>query len=1644
MLPGGARRRTIPPVSQSQQDHVQSLLKHAASLAKHRSSGKPATHWNAGMPSQLAHLELRYMLSELEKKLGTMIEWPSEDVVRVHRPGPKPVTPAGPVLPPGNALEWRTYPNKPDSYSPYFADHPSSQVVADSLESWRTKTYDPYVQTVKAWNAAKDTYTDLLSVANSLCNGQDRERVEIVLGCLVLTHSTNGSGGGTSVAESYPLLQWRVAPSIGRSDDYIDLAVDEEDLRSDIIYFPTASKAPNFTTMYEELVETANQGFAKEYTHLVDSGVEQEDDANDLERHVLQLANEMVSALNNKRESDQDYSIAPEFVLFTRRRQNPYIRFLEEASAIAATGSWTNGLYPAIDAATTDPDSAGHVKLGDPNYTTDDYLYTRPLTPDQLACVQKALATSFSAVTGPPGTGKTYVIAATVEAALARGERVLVTSENVTALSVVRNQLSKAIQPLSIFVTEAGNKASRDAQNTAVRDALTHWEKTTPESWLKRVAKHTTAFNDAAKHYHECLLKVHTLLVAENEPLGSGVPTSRLERILADMRSDAALPGVIATSVDLIDDFPLTDSEDQYLRDLAECGFNFEDRDLVANLLLALSMGYSLVEPATLRAHYKTKEELKNKVRDINRQIKGFVPPAFADATVGEEPTLILPEYSQYAPPPLEVAVLEERPAVSVVVSLAATPISTEHQNILGRLDTLATQLLSLKQVSPETRDLRLPRPAQARLLRESLLEVIESLTSSVSTPSAWREALRNLGALRNETLEEKQRLYDRVTSTLPVQTRPDRRALKDFFKQLEQLLYTTRLTKQEAQTLLKDLGKLSLSEVRTRFIILYADALSAAVLDGWPLCDSVTSLREGLSFFDALAHRVNEAEELGIRDAATMSLKELSAAVAYTNTEREELAEQGRRQSWQIRAQEVQEEYRQKCEAVDAHNKEISARADQVNESRQRESRDAHDNEYKQSKEAAEHQYSRAHAAWTMRNADFVKRREEHDEAERKRFSDPLREDIASLETAIAEHQQQLNAGGLLYETLPDDHALRGLVYLSPAGAREEERVATLRKQLESLKTLQVRHDPGALWKKLGDCSPSFAQALAKRWRDGEKIESERAVRDLWVSSHSSGLIRSQATTAITDNDWKELKGAAERLDTARSELCVARSAEAAMRRLRGTSFKKELLSLITALGKMTNTSTSKKSQRIEPERKRSAIAVSKQVPVLIATTRQALELFGGELLCGSGPQFDMVIVDEASQSPLESIVLLLLGKRVLVVGDKEQNSPQAVGVDEATMQALQRSLPTGIYPKREMLDMGFSLFDWAEHADKTDAVVLREHNRCSPEIIALSNKLVYAKKGQELLPLKPKAKNVRSLKDVKVEQCDINDDGVNLSEVVKVAEIVSESIGGRSSETVGVVLLCGEKDRKAYHKELVACLLDCKVDTAGVKIDVSAGFQGDERDIIVLALCVSNRNADGTPRKPGGWNTPAARQTLNVALSRAKKQLILVRSVDVDDLANNDVRKELLTIYSTASAGNATPTLEHHISRCHPNSPFEKDVVGRLFEFGYAFEVNEEVREGSIGWRRYRVDLAFINDDGQRIGLELDGERYHPVDQFEADWHRQKRLESAGWTIIRLSGRRYYSNPDEAIAHLRARLSTLKVEPNLAITSLLPVEAY
>jgi hypothetical protein len=131
--------------------------------------------------------------------------------------------------------------------------------------------------------------------------------------------------------------------------------------------------------------------------------------------------------------------------------------------------------------------------------------------------------------------------------------------------------------------------------------------------------------------------------------------------------------------------------------------------------------------------------------------------------------------------------------------------------------------------------------------------------------------------------------------------------------------------------------------------------------------------------------------------------------------------------------------------------------------------------------------------------------------------------------------------------------------------------------------------------------------------------------------------------------------------------------------------------------------------------------------VPVWIMPLSQVFESFSA-----ADTRFDVVIVDEASQAGLEGLLAAYLGKKVVVVGDHEQVSPDAVGQDTDLARNLQTQYLQGI-PNAGLYDGKLSLYDLTRQST-SGMLSLSEHFRCVPAIIGFSNLLSYERRIKPL----------------------------------------------------------------------------------------------------------------------------------------------------------------------------------------------------------------------------------------------------------------------------------------------------------------------
>lgn len=146
----------------------------------------------------------------------------------------------------------------------------------------------------------------------------------------------------------------------------------------------------------------------------------------------------------------------------------------------------------------------------------------------------------------------------------------------------------------------------------------------------------------------------------------------------------------------------------------------------------------------------------------------------------------------------------------------------------------------------------------------------------------------------------------------------------------------------------------------------------------------------------------------------------------------------------------------------------------------------------------------------------------------------------------------------------------------------------------------------------------------------------------------------------------------------------------------------------------------TGKNAPKYRAEARKLMVKCQEAVPSWIMPIGKALETLNPRQNI-----FDVVIIDEASQSDISSLAILYMGKKLIIVGDDKQVSPMAIGVEMESINRLRETYIDGKIPNAHLYDLKTSIYDIA--ATTFQPLMLREHFRCMPEIIGFSNGLSY-----------------------------------------------------------------------------------------------------------------------------------------------------------------------------------------------------------------------------------------------------------------------------------------------------------------------------
>jgi len=308
-----------------------------------------------------------------------------------------------------------------------------------------------------------------------------------------------------------------------------------------------------------------------------------------------------------------------------------------------------------------------------------------------------------------------------------------------------------------------------------------------------------------------------------------------------------------------------------------------------------------------------------------------------------------------------------------------------------------------------------------------------------------------------------------------------------------------------------------------------------------------------------------------------------------------------------------------------------------------------------------------------------------------------------------------------------------------------------------------------------------------------------------------------------------------------------------------------------------------------------------------------------------------------------------------------------------------------------------------------------IREHFRCVEPIISFCSKNFYS---EPLIPLRIPSAAERL--DPPLIDIFVNSGLKHLDQNEKEADVIVEDIvkivndPKLATRSIGVISLIGQKQAEQISRKLM--------DEVGIeayeKHRILCGdarfFQGQERDIVFLSMVAS-------PQDARAQTTKSDQQRFNVAVSRARDRLVLVRSVHASDLKNpKDLKLKLIEHFKKPL--EIVDADKNLIDLCE--SQFERAVFQRLVDAGY--RTTPQYLAG-----HYRIDLIVEGHADRRLAIELDGDSFHGPDKYASDQKRQADLERIGWKFWRCWASDWEKDSDYCFDELINALQLNGIEP-------------
>lgn len=422
---------------------------------------------------------------------------------------------------------------------------------------------------------------------------------------------------------------------------------------------------------------------------------------------------------------------------------------------------------------------------------------------------------------------------------------------------------------------------------------------------------------------------------------------------------------------------------------------------------------------------------------------------------------------------------------------------------------------------------------------------------------------------------------------------------------------------------------------------------------------------------------------------------------------------------------------------------------------------------------------------------------------------------------------------------------------------------------------------------------------------------------------------------------------------------------------------------------------------------------------------------------------EFDVCIIDEASQMPPEDAIgALFRSRQAMIVGDTQQLPP--TNFFHKTIADTADDEETDAVTQESVLEMANSAF--------RPRRMLTWHYRSKHSgLIRFSNSVIY----RNDLTVFPSANEDDPMMGVSLVQTGgIYKAGVNTTEAHAVVEAALSFMRHDAKRSLGIVAV--NKAQAEYINERLQYEI-ARDRAAGDFVDRwlherdgleeffvknLENVQGDERDVVFVSTLYGPPSEGAKVAQHfGPIAGPTGRRRLNVLFTRAKEQIKTFTSMTPSDITAEETTNAgawMLKRWLEYSAG--APLEAGTGTHGAFDSPLEQFVAAQIESMGCT-------AIPQVGAGGYSIDLGVRHPQwphGFLMGVECDGATYHSSRSArDRDRHRQEILESLGWNIHRVWSTDWFDNPRREAERLRSAIATRleQLKTRLAERAAIPV---